>query len=59
MQELEGAIGAATALLIYYRICKRERVEEYTVYATQATPRYMLREDMPNGLVSELIRVEP
>ncbi|HEX6638771.1 MAG TPA: hypothetical protein VF033_14025 [Steroidobacteraceae bacterium] len=25
---------------------------------TRELPRYMLREDMPNGLVAELVRVE-
>jgi hypothetical protein len=58
-QPLAGSWGDATALRLDYTICKREHVEEYTVYATRETPRYMLREDMPNGLVSELIRVEP
>jgi hypothetical protein len=58
-QPMSGAWGDATALRLDYTICKRDRLEEYTVYATRETPRYMLREDMPNGLVSELIRVEP
>jgi hypothetical protein len=58
-QPLSGAWGDATALRLDYTICKREHLEAYTVYATRDVPRYMLREDMPNGLVSELIRVEP
>jgi len=29
------------------------------VFATATPPRVMLREDMPNGLVSELIRSDP
>lgn len=58
-QPLTGSWGKSTALRLDYAICKREHVEQYTVYATRDTPRYMLREDMPNGLVSELLRVEP
>jgi len=51
--------GDASTLRLDYSICKREHLEEYTVHATRETPRTMLREDMPNGLVSELIRAEP
>jgi hypothetical protein len=59
LQSMSGAWGDVPALRLDYTICKREHVEEYTVYATNETPRTMLREDMPNGLVSELIRIEP
>ena len=58
-QSMRGAWGEVAALRLDYTICKREHLEEYTVYATRETPRYMLREDMPNGLVSELVRIEP
>jgi hypothetical protein len=58
-RSMTGAWGSASALRLDYSICKREHVENYTVFATEATPRMMLREDMPNGLVSELIRIEP
>ena len=59
--EMLGKIGGSNGqqLRLDYTICKREHVEAYTVYATSETPRYMLREDMPNGLVSELVRIEP
>jgi hypothetical protein len=57
-QPLQGAWGKIDAVRLDYTICKRDHLEEYTVYATRETPRYMLREDMPNGLVSELIRIE-
>jgi hypothetical protein len=56
---MSGAWGDLTALRLDYTLCKRDHLEDYTVYATRDVPRYMLREDMPNGLVSELIRVEP
>ncbi|HEY6126447.1 MAG TPA: hypothetical protein VIV63_17465 [Steroidobacteraceae bacterium] len=60
MSEMLGRIGETqSALRLDYSICKRDHLEEYTVYATRETPRYMLREDMPNGLVSELVRIEP
>lgn len=56
---MTGAWGTAAALRLDYSICHPDHVENYTVFATRSTPRYMLREDMPGGLVSELIRVEP
>jgi hypothetical protein len=56
---LKGAWGSAAAVRFDYSICKRDHVESYTVFASESKPRYMLREDMPNGLVSELISVEP
>jgi hypothetical protein len=56
---MKGAWGAAAAVRLDYSICKRDHLESYTVFASESKPRYMLREDMPNGLVSELIRVEP
>jgi hypothetical protein len=59
LQPMTGAGGEVLALRLDYTICKRGHVEEYTVYASHETPRFMLREDMPNGLVSELIRIEP
>lgn len=58
-RKLTGAPGEALSVPLAYRICKRDHVESYVVHATRDTPRYMLREDMPNGLVSELIRIEP
>ena len=58
-RSMRGAWGEVTALRLDYTICKRDHLEKYTVYATRETPRYMLREDMPNGLVSELVRIEP
>lgn len=60
-QAMSGAWGgeAVPAVRLDYTICKHDHIETYTVFATAATPRTMLREDMPNGLVSELIRVEP
>ena len=46
-QSMRGAWGDLEAVRLDYTICKRDHVEEYTVYATRETPRYMLREDMP------------
>jgi hypothetical protein len=59
LSEMIGHIGGSEQLRLDYTICKRAHLEEYTVFATRETPRYMLRENMPNGLVSELIRIEP
>lgn len=59
VQPFAGAMGKTEALRLDYSICKQDHLEEYTVYASREAPRFMLREDMPNGLVSELIRIEP
>lgn len=58
-RSMTGAWGTASAVRLDYSICKREHIENYSVFATEATPRMMLREDMPNGLVSELVALEP
>jgi hypothetical protein len=57
--DMLGHVGGTQPLRLDYSICKRGHLEEYTVYATSETPRYMLKEEMPNGLLSELIRIEP
>lgn len=56
---LTGPFGEVQSVSLGYRICKPDHVESYLVHATRDLPRYMLREDMPNGLVSELTRIEP
>jgi hypothetical protein len=58
-QKMSGPGGVADVRRLDYSICKRDHVEQYTVFATRDPPHIMLREDMPNGLVSELIRSEP
>lgn len=51
--------GDADVTRLDYSICKQGGVEQYTVYASKAAPHFMIREDMPHGLTSELIRIEP
>ncbi len=51
--------GDAEVTRLDYSICKRDGVKQYTVYASKDAPHFMIREDMPHGLLSELIRVEP
>jgi hypothetical protein len=59
VQSIRRDDGEVAALRLDYSICKRDHLEEYSVYATREAPRYMLREDMPNGLTSELVRIDP
>ena len=47
--------GTFQAIRITYDIDKRGKVERYIIFTTQKKPRVMVREDFPNGVVTELI----
>jgi hypothetical protein len=55
---IKSVLGTLPAIRLDYTIHKAERDESYSVYATKAEPRVMLREDMPNDLVALLVAVE-
>jgi hypothetical protein len=58
--DMAGPEGRRAMVRLNYRICKAgEAPEDYTVFATRAEPRVMLREDMRGEIVSTLIRIEP
>jgi len=56
---MDGPLGRQAVVKLDYRICKNSEAEPYTVYATRATPRVMLREDLRGHEVSTLVKVEP
>jgi len=51
--------GRVRALSFTYTVHKSTGTEIYTVYASAAFPRVMLREDLPGKLVSTLVEVQP
>lgn len=55
---IDGVTGRPDAIALRYTIHKTDHDENYIVYATEALPRMMLREEMPNELVADLIRIE-
>jgi hypothetical protein len=56
---MQTVLGTQPSIHLNYTILKKDHAEHYLVYATASLPRVMLREDMPNGLVAELVAVEP
>ena len=54
-----SVLGTQQATRIEYVICKKDHVESYVLYTTRDAPLVMLREEMPNQLVAELVKVEP
>lgn len=55
---LDTPFGKVPALRLDYSVEKSSGTESYSVYATRAFPRVMLREDLPGGLTSLLVKVE-
>lgn len=56
---LDAPGGPVRALSFTYTVYKSSGTEIYTVYASAAFPRMMLREDLPGKLVSTLVKMEP
>jgi hypothetical protein len=55
---MHTSLGDFRAIRLEYEVSKDSGPEKYTVYATRELPRMMLREDLPGGLTSKLIRVD-
>jgi hypothetical protein len=56
-EPITSVLGRSAAIRLDYTIHKGDHPESYSVYATKARPRVMLREDMPGGLVSVLVAI--
>lgn len=54
-ETLETPAGVFSAIRVAYDVQKLGKAERYVVFTTRTTPRVMLREDFPNGVVTELI----
>ena len=49
--------GAFDAYRVVYQIAKSSGREKYQVLASKALPRFMVREEFPNGDVGELVKI--
>jgi hypothetical protein len=47
--------GTFHVFAVTYWVKKSTRAERYIVYATTSLPRFMIREDFPDGTISELL----
>ncbi len=58
---LLGQVPAARldAVRVVYRIAKNKGIEEYRVLVREKLPRFMAKEEFPNGAVTELVAMEP
>ena len=48
--------GSFQVLAVTYWVKKSSGAERYIVYATESLPRIMVREDFPDGTISELVK---
>jgi hypothetical protein len=48
--------GDFAAIRVAYEVTKRGKAERYIVFASQSLPRFMVREEFPNGVITELVR---
>jgi hypothetical protein len=55
----ELTTGAYKTVEVTYHILKNNGTEEYRIRMTKDLPRMMVREDFPNGAVTELINFNP
>jgi hypothetical protein len=55
-RQLVVPAGTFRVFAITYRVEKSTAAEQYIVYATESLPRSMVREDLPDGTVSELLK---
>jgi hypothetical protein len=56
-ETIKTPAGVFPAIRISYEVEKRGKVERYVVFTTRRAPRVLIREDFPNGVVTELVRV--
>ena len=56
-EELQVPAGTFSAFRVDYQMEKPKGAERYRLFVSRNLPHMMLREDFPNGVVSELIRV--
>ena len=59
VEKISLNLGTYEALRLRYRMAKSEGPESYDILITQDVPRIMLREEFPDGTVTELIEAHP
>lgn len=55
---ITGVLGTSEITRLDYTIRKQVHPESYSVFATRESPRVMVREEMPNQLLAELIAID-
>lgn len=57
LEQVEVPAGTFRAYRILYQMNKTGVIEHYQMHASQDSPHVMLREEFPNGVITELVRV--
>jgi hypothetical protein len=55
-RRIDVPAGTFDVLAVTYTVKKSTGAERYIVYATESLPRFMVREDFPDGTISELVK---
>ena len=55
-RRIDVPAGTFHVLAVTYWVKKSTGAERYIVYATESLPRFMVREDFPDGTISELVK---
>ncbi|HEV2112171.1 MAG TPA: hypothetical protein VGT99_12510 [Gammaproteobacteria bacterium] len=55
---MDTPLGAVHAIKLQYTVYKASGTEVYTVYTSEVFPRAMLREDLPGGLTTLLVKAD-
>jgi hypothetical protein len=55
-RRIDVPAGTFRVLAVTYQVKKSTGAERYIVYATESLPRFMVREDFPDGTISELVK---
>lgn len=58
LSEVHVPAGDFVSYAIDYRIYKANGIEHFRVFASREIPRFMVREEFPNGVVTDLVRIE-
>ena len=58
LEQIKVPAGAFHAYRVVYQVEKSgRRTEHYQLFASQESPHVMIREEFPNGVISELVHV--
>jgi hypothetical protein len=57
LEQVQVPAGTFRAYRIIYQMEKTGRIEHYQMFASQDFPHLMLREEFPNGVITELIQI--
>ena len=58
LSDVHVPAGDFVSYTIDYRIHKANGVEHFRVFASKESPHFMVREEFPNGVVTDLVRIE-